>query len=443
MDRHNVRGRASAISRLVLALTSAMSIGCASRPPTLRCAPGQSAADGQCVPTATLVFARCIDSFRKTAVEHNSGKHTRVGANAKGYGGAEIERDNQDSVRAEYSGIPDELLPEALAECRRQEQQERQGQLERAWAAAEAEKQRADTAERAASESAASASASARDAERLAEALEASEAAIAELEDALSQAHTQLDDEHERFAERHPCEAQAWDRCAEAGHAAQRAGDDTRARTLLTAACEAGQGQACTTAGTLFEDGRGGVADPDAAYAHYAAACEADDSEGCARQGEMALQGRGTASDLPLAAALLRRACADDEARACGRLGTMIERGLAEPRSKRETPRRLYAHACDGGFGRGCLWLGDRVRRGTLQREPDPAAAAVAYERACEADEPEGCLRLAEAYEVGDGVAEDRERARRFAQDACAQGLSRACASVRRLAASASAYSDL
>lgn len=427
-----------------LALTGLVSlVGCASRPPTLRCAPGQSAADGQCVPTATLVFARCIDAFRKTAVEQSSGKQTRVAANANGYGGAEVEHQNQDSVRAEYSGIPDELLPEALAECRRQEQQEREGQLERAWAAADAEKRRADAAEQAASEAAASASASARDAERLAEALQASKDAIAQLELGLAEAEGQLDDARERFAERHPCEAQAWDRCAEAGHAAERSGDDVRARALLSAACDGGQAPACTAAGKLLEQGRGGLTDLDAAYAHYAAACEADDPDACARQGEMALQGRGTVTDLGLAATLLRQACADDEPRACGRLGTMIERGVAEPKSKRELPKRLYAGACDGGYARGCLWLGDHVRRGSLEREPDPHGAAEAYERACEGDEPEGCLRLAEAYEVGDGVPEDPARARRLAQEACEQGLSRACASVRRFATSDRPYSDL
>jgi len=121
----------------------------------------------------------------------------------------------------------------------------------------------------------------------------------------------------------------------------------------------------------------------------------------------------------------------------------MIERGMAEPRSKRERPRRLYAGACDGGYARGCLWLGDRVRRGSLDREPDPRGAAEAYQRACEGDEPEGCLRLAEAYEVGDGVPEDPDRARRLAQDACEQGLSRACASLPRFATSEHRYSDL
>ena len=38
--------------------------------------------------------------------------------------------------QAEYDGLPDALMGEAIDECRRQEQQQRSLELERAWASA-------------------------------------------------------------------------------------------------------------------------------------------------------------------------------------------------------------------------------------------------------------------------------------------------------------------
>ena len=118
-------------------------------PMTMACPRGQQHHDGQCMPTSSLVFERCLESFRKTREHRDHGTGTEVTATVKGQGGT-LRHERQDYEAAEYEGISDALMSEAIDECRRQEQQQRTMELERAWAAAEdAQRQASDADERA------------------------------------------------------------------------------------------------------------------------------------------------------------------------------------------------------------------------------------------------------------------------------------------------------
>ncbi len=422
----------AAATAAIIPLT--LTLACASMSPRVQCPVGHTLADGQCVPTPALVFTRCVDSFRKTAVEHDSGKVTKVAVRAKTYGDAEVEHGNQESERAEFAGVSDSLLAEALVECRRQEEQERAGLLARAWAEAEAQRVIAAKARRTADEATQARDVSAKESARLAEALTASENSIAALQEALASAQAEREAEWARISEEHPCLAEDWARCGEQALTAKHAGDFAHAHRLLQQSCVGGDAKSCANWGVMFEQGLGVVADPVVAYARYEQACELGSVPACASQGIMLRQGRGTAQDDDKAAKLLPAECRAEVPRACARLGRMVEQGAAKLTSKRSSVSALYAYGCEHDDARACLWLGDWNRQGTSSRPASASKAAAAYQRACDGEVAEGCLRLAELHEAGEGVDKDSARAHALSEQACRAGLSMACASAERLA---------
>jgi hypothetical protein len=244
------------------------------------CPEGQLLSDGQCVPTSSIVFQRCVDTFRKSAVETNEGVDTQVGANAAGYGGS-LKRTRTDHVAAEYTALPDELVPEAITECGRQEQAEREQQVQRAWEAADAARARALQAER-------KRGVAQRDTKRAEKKLEAAvlaqrlaEEAREQIADARDDLQAELDEQKSLLADKHPCTAGDWHRCGRQALVAKRAGDYARAHELYELSCDEGDGEACSNWGVMFEHGLGVIEDPDRAAELYALACEAGESTGC------------------------------------------------------------------------------------------------------------------------------------------------------------------
>lgn len=112
----------------------------------LGCPRGQQHVDGHCLPTPSIVFTRCVEAFRTRTVQQDRGRETSVGASGPSEVGGQFAHNRLDRERREYDGLGSEHMDAAIAECRRQEQAERDGQLARAWD--DAEQARA-TAERA------------------------------------------------------------------------------------------------------------------------------------------------------------------------------------------------------------------------------------------------------------------------------------------------------
>lgn len=277
----NPPGRAWRASISAACLSSSFLFGaCLYHPGLVECPDGQVRDDGQCVPTSSIVFQRCVDTFRKSTVETNEGVDTQVGAQAAGYG-ANLKRTRTDRVAAEYAELPDELVPEAIAECGRQERAEREQQVQRAWEAADAARARANQAER-------EKRAAERETKRAEKQLEAAVLAQSTAEDArdamadaLAAVEAKLDEQRALLAEKHPCTAGDWHRCGRQALVAKRAGDYARAHELYELSCEGGDGEACSNWGVMFEHGLGVIEDPDRAAELYARACEAGQSTGC------------------------------------------------------------------------------------------------------------------------------------------------------------------
>jgi len=96
------------------------------------CPRGEQHIDGQCLPTPSIVFQRCMDAFRTSSIEHDRGRELAVSASLKDRGG-ELQHERRDQERREYEGLATDDLSAAIGECRRQEEAERAGQIARAW----------------------------------------------------------------------------------------------------------------------------------------------------------------------------------------------------------------------------------------------------------------------------------------------------------------------
>jgi TPR repeat protein len=100
--------------------------------------------------------------------------------------------------------------------------------------------------------------------------------------------------------------------------------------------------------------------------------------------------------------------------------------------------RRLFERSCDLGFDRDCDRGMAPVRETAVGehegRLPDGAPGAlVEAARKCDSGLMSGCTRLGRAYESGNGVTRDFERAERLYELACDWGQLEACRSFRML----------
>ncbi len=290
-------------------------VGCVSYPQERPgCAKGFTDVEGQCVPVSTVVFRQCMEAFRTQSVEHDRSQALTIGAAAKGYGEAKVQRSKQDLQRTEFSGAAQGDSEIVIAECRRQEQAERESQLALAWAAvasaeADAKQARREAAELEKRVAALRAELEAR--ERDASGAEIERAA---LQAELAAIEAELAAYREEIASKHPCTAAAWRACAEAAAEAHAVGDHHLAHERYASACEGGDGQACGNWGLMFEHGQGVPADLRRARDLYARGCDLADMNACANLAS-ALQREGR--QLRTAAALAEKACAAGIERAC------------------------------------------------------------------------------------------------------------------------------
>jgi len=180
-----------------------------------------------------------------------------------------------------------------------------------------------------------------------------------------------------------------------------RATNPARARTLLDAACIAGDTVACARYGELAEHGEGGPRDGLRARAAYRQACFAS---------------RGDPSGTFLA---------------CHRLALLLRSDGDEDGS-----RRALERACDaGGVLPSCEDLGDAHAR---RKETNEAQRR--YERACSDGRttgvPSACFKLGELFDVrGPGNTAGIARARVRYDQACARGVAKACAKSKEITA--------
>ena len=197
-------------------------------------------------------------------------------------------------------------------------------------------------------------------------------------------------------------------------------GDYEASIPLLSEACESGEMEACTYLGWAYRRGEGVPKDRPRGAELYRRACEGGHSTGCTNLAALYQTGDGRPNDYSKAKSLYERACEGGSMRACATLGWMY--GVGERANQDWGKRSLVPclKACQAGEMRGCTCWGVVARR-------EGAVRAEFLERACEGGDMRGCHYLGMLYKVGDGVAQDTERAATLYARACKGGEAAAC----------------
>lgn len=150
--------------------------------------------------------------------------------------------------------------------------------------------------------------------------------------------------------------------------------------------------------------------------------CGKGDVGACGMAGMNVFLGEdGIAKDEVAGEARLAAACDQHgDAQAC------YQAALAEQSLQRldDVVDKHYAAACDRGFGKGCVELAARLHK------TDLAAAVKTAERACMIGQVDGCGWAAVAYRDGQGVAQNRDTAKRWLHEACSMGDGTSCGAL-------------
>lgn len=229
---------------------------------------------------------------------------------------------------------------------------------------------------------------------------------------------------------------------------------------LLRRACTRKFGQACTTLGFLYLNGRHVKASNKKSLEFYAKACKLKDSNGCI--GASQIYSRGLLGKIDHAASipLLESACKLKQGKGCYELAVKYDDALgtkANPKRARElfkkaaallkddcpkngpschmigvlykdgrgVPRdykrafEAFKAGCDARSGAACFELGNAYKRGYgTPRNPDRAQET--FHRACHSfDNAQACHAAGVALAEGDVKAADRRRVMRYGERAC------------------------
>jgi TPR repeat protein len=206
---------------------------------------------------------------------------------------------------------------------------------------------------------------------------------------------------------------------------------------LRNFACTRGEGESCFALARTYYLGRGVATDYSRAASLYSRACDAGNSKGCGWLGAM-YEGQGLAKDAARAAAmysrevaLLSKACDAGDPSSCNDIG---DRYRYDFWGKKDFVRAAesFSKACDGGSADGCKSLGSMYLGGV--GVPKDFYKAVALQtKACNLGDGDGCFIAALAYQYGRNIEKNTGRARELYQKFCAMGEEMACAEAAKL----------
>jgi uncharacterized protein len=196
---------------------------------------------------------------------------------------------------------------------------------------------------------------------------------------------------------------------------------------LAKKACESGEAEGCAVLAMFGRYSIGPLSGADVA-AMAARACEGGALLGCQIAGDFRRDGVfGVVRDGAAAKEFYRRGCHDDVIDLCVNVLAMHTVGID---GKKDGTLAVDAgtRGCDGGDGDACSALGALYVRGDLVAK-DPPRALELYRRGLELGSFMAMGALSDAYLTGAGglVAIDVEKARKYAEEACAHGEGGGC----------------
>lgn len=185
-------------------------------------------------------------------------------------------------------------------------------------------------------------------------------------------------------------------RCVET--ALRRAPDEGAlpgAKARFAHACQQGDPAGCSTLGLMYELGLMVEPDPVKATKLYARSCEGGNDGGCTNLGLAYATGMGVETDPERAAQLFSFACEDGNPVACTEYALAQARGLGIDKDVASATTKL-TELCDDGHANACFRLARMFDQGEVG--PDPLLTISLFEKSCLGGLPEGCARLDTIY---------------------------------------------
>jgi TPR repeat protein len=180
------------------------------------------------------------------------------------------------------------------------------------------------------------------------------------------------------------------------GHAAAlalyNAGNHKKARPAFEAACKAGNGESCFSAGYMWSKGEGGKADDTKARGFYTSGCKLGDGGACNNLANFMDKGRGGPLDTVQALATYEKSCAGNNQLGCFQAAKVLAYGDSAGKVKIDATRAqgFYVRACDLNYTAACYIAASNVRAGRGVAA-DEAAANQLFRRACTLGDKEAC----------------------------------------------------
>jgi TPR repeat protein len=172
------------------------------------------------------------------------------------------------------------------------------------------------------------------------------------------------------------------------------AGNHAKARPAFEAACKAGNGLACFSAGFMWSKGEGGKADDKKARGFYESGCKLGDGGACNNLANFQNSGRGGPADPVAAVATYERACAANNQLGCFQAAKYLKYGDASGKVKIDGPRAhvYYVKACELGMGAACFIAGSNALNG-FDTPVDVVRGRALLSRGCALGDKEACER--------------------------------------------------
>lgn len=177
-----------------------------------------------------------------------------------------------------------------------------------------------------------------------------------------------------------------------AAGSADSAADVARAREILSTACSAVGGYACTLLARALLEGKPSDADKAAATAHLDRECKASEPVACMHYGMLLYRGDVLSKDWARARELFKASCEGRFAAACRAHGQLLLEGQGGPKDVARALER-FTEACDAGDVSACQVGVDVLAQGK-GTAADVARSRAMLRRACDLGDSGSCDAL-------------------------------------------------
>ncbi len=193
----------------------------------------------------------------------------------------------------------------------------------------------------------------------------------------------------------------------------------------LQKACDGGSVAKCVELGDFLVDWK---KDPDAARPHYKRACDIGHPNACDKLARLDNPPPKPTGDFGSTASL-ESACRGGDAATCNDIGLFMIRGSNGFDANKAGAKEYFELACSEGYSEGCNNLGYMYEIGDGVAQ-DQEKARDLYATSCDNDNVDGCAKLGFLLDTGQYHVQDKERAEAILKKACDKGSLQGCTNL-------------